>query len=113
MWDALGAEGFVESIRWAGPRAIARAVVGYCDGLHIRSFVGETRGAVVSKRGSRAFYWGPVFCPDDGGDLTYAEISDRENGLRHKVALSQSTKAMKACLRYLLSEASTMFPDMS
>jgi hypothetical protein len=41
--DALGAEGFVESIRWAGARAIARAVVGYCDGLRIRTFVGETR----------------------------------------------------------------------
>jgi XTP/dITP diphosphohydrolase len=113
MWDALGAEGFVESIRWAGPRAIARAVVGYCDGLHIRTFVGETQGTVVSKRGSRAFYWDPVFCPDDGGDLTYAEISDQDNGLRCKVTLSQSTKAMKACLRHLLLEASTMFPDMS
>jgi len=114
MWDALGAEGFVESIRWAGTRAIARAVVGYCDGLHIRTFVGETRGTVVSNpRGSRAFYWDSVFCPDDGGDLTYAEISDRDGGLSRKVALSQSTKAMKACLRHLLSEASTMFPDMS
>jgi XTP/dITP diphosphohydrolase len=114
MWDALGAEGFVESIRWAGTRAIARAVVGYCDGLHIRTFVGETRGVVVSKpRGSREFYWDPIFCPDGGGDLTYAEISDGDDGLSRKVALSQSTKAMKACLRHLLSEASIMFPDIS
>jgi XTP/dITP diphosphohydrolase len=61
MWDALGAEGFVDSIRWAGTRAIARAVVGYCNGLRIRTFVGETRGTVVSKpRGSRAFYWDPA-----------------------------------------------------
>jgi XTP/dITP diphosphohydrolase len=115
MWDALGAEGFVEGIRWAGTRAIARAVVGYCDGLRIRTFMGETRGTVVSTpRGSRAFYWDPVFCPDDGGDLTYAEISDRDGGgLSRKVGLSQSTKAMKACLRHILSEVSTMFPDMS
>jgi XTP/dITP diphosphohydrolase len=114
MWDALGAQGFVESIRWAGPRAIARAVVGYCDGLQIRTFVGETRGTIVSNpRGSRAFYWDPVFCPDDGGDLTYAEISDRDDGLSRKVALSQSAKAMKACLRHLLFEAPAMFPDIS
>jgi hypothetical protein len=54
-----------------------------------------------------------VFCPDDGGDLTYAEISDRDDGLSRKVALSQSAKAMKACLRHLLSEAPAMFPDIS
>jgi XTP/dITP diphosphohydrolase len=113
MWDAVGAEGFVESVRWAGNRAIARAVVGYCDGLCLRTFVGETRGTVVSKpRGSRAFYWDTVFCPDGGDDLTYAEISDRDGGLSRKVALSQSTKAMMACLRHILAESSAMFPDM-
>jgi XTP/dITP diphosphohydrolase len=113
MWDAVGAEGFVESMRWAGNRAIARAVVGYCDGLCLRTFVGETRGTMVSKpRGSRSFYWDTVFCPDGGGNLTYAEISDQDGGLDRKVALSQSTKAMMACLRHLLAQSSVMFPDM-
>ena len=113
MWDALDAEGFVESIRWAGDRLVARAVVGYCDGLRIKTFVGETEGTLASRpRGSRTFYWDTVFCPDDGGDLTYAEISDKVGGLRRKVTLSQSTKAMRACLQYLLSQAAVMFPDI-
>jgi XTP/dITP diphosphohydrolase len=113
MWDAVGAEGFVESIRWAGTRAIARGVVGYCDGLRIQTFVGETRGEVVPRpRGSRDFYWDLVFCPDQGDGLTYAEIADQDGGLSRKVTLSQSTKAMKACLRHLLSEASAIFPDL-
>jgi XTP/dITP diphosphohydrolase len=114
MWDALDAEGFVESVRWAGDRAVARAVVGYCDGLRIRTFVGETRGMLMSKaRGSRAFYWDTVFCLDDGGNLTYAEISEQPGGLNRKVELSQSTKAKRACLEHLLSEAATMFPDVA
>lgn len=112
MWDALGAKGFVESVRWAGDRAIARAVVGYCDGLRVRTFVGETQGTLVSEpRGSRAFYWDTVFCPDGGNDLTYAEISE-QNGVDQKVKLSQSTKAMTACLEHLLSEVAIMFRDM-
>jgi len=70
MWDALDAEGFVESVRWAGDRAVARAVVGYCDGLRIRTFVGETRGMLMSKaRGSRAFYWVPCSAPMMGAIL--------------------------------------------
>jgi XTP/dITP diphosphohydrolase len=113
MWDALDAEGFVESIRWAGDRVVARAVVGYCDGLRINTFVGETAGTLASRpRGSRTFYWDTVFCPDDGGNLTYAEIFDQVSGLRRKVTLSQSTKAMKACLQHLLSQAAVMFPDI-
>jgi len=112
MWDALHADGFVQSLRWGGDRAIARAVVGYCDGLRVLTFTGETRGTLVATpRGSRAFYWDTVFCPDGGGELTYAEISER-NGLGRKVALSQSTKAMRACLRHLLSGVAVMFPDV-
>jgi XTP/dITP diphosphohydrolase len=113
MWDALPAERFVESTQWAGDRVIARAVVGYCDGLRISTFVGETGGTLSSKpRGSRAFYWDTVFCPDGGNELTYAEISDQVDGLRRKVTLSQSTKAMRACLQHVLSQSAAMFPDI-
>ena len=31
MWDALGAEKFLQSIGWASGGVTARAVVGYCD----------------------------------------------------------------------------------
>ncbi len=112
MWDAIEGEGFVKSLSWAGDLAIARAVVGYCDGLRVLTFVGETRGALVAvPRGARRFYWDTVFCPDDGEGLTYAEISE-QYGVDRKVALSQSTKAMMACLRYLHRGPASMFPDM-
>jgi XTP/dITP diphosphohydrolase len=112
MWDAIGADGFIRSVTWAGARAIARAVVGCCDGLRVLTFVGDTNGTIANKpSGPREFYWDTVFCPDGGGGLTYAEISGKE-GVARKVALSQSTKAMSACLEYLLKEPANMFADM-
>ena len=114
MWDALGAEGFASSMRWAGERAIARAVVGYCDGLRVWTFVGETRGTLApSPLGSRDFYWDTVFRPDGGGGLTYAEISDGAGGLAEKVGLSQSTKAMSQLLSHLRSNSAALFPRLS
>jgi XTP/dITP diphosphohydrolase len=110
MWDALGPENFVKSVAWAGKRAIARAVVGYCDGMKIHWFIGETSGSLVnSPRGTREFYWDTIFCPDGGGDLTYAEIAASD--LARKVQLSQSTKAMQKLLEYIVSEASRMFAE--
>lgn len=113
MWDALGASGFVESVRWSGERAIARAVVGYCDGLRVRTFVGETRGTLSPEpRGSRAFYWDTVFRPDGGDGRTYAEIAEGVDGMRRKIDLSQSTKALEQCLEHLLRQDAVMFPDL-
>src|SRR5215208_6017622 len=85
MWDALGAERFVNSVEWAGKGAIARAVVGYCDGLRIGTFVGETVGTLApAPRGERHFYCDTVFCPADGDGRTYAEIASTDEGLRRK-----------------------------
>lgn len=107
MWDALG-EGFLAELAAGGRRAAARAVIAYCDGQSVHTFVGETEGQLASEpRGSREFYWDTVFVPDnpDGspGTLTYAEIVDEPSlGLRHKVEhLSQSTKAMRLMLDWL------------
>ena len=44
MFDALKPSEFVRSLAWSGEEAIARAVVGYCDGLKMHIFVGETKG---------------------------------------------------------------------
>lgn len=113
MWDALDATGFVESVRWSGDRAIARAVVGYCDGLHVRTFIGETRGVLSPQpRGSRAFYWDTVFCPDGGSGRSFAEIAEDVDGVRQKITLSQSTKAMKQCLEHLIAQGAAMFPEI-
>jgi XTP/dITP diphosphohydrolase len=114
MWDALGAELFVASCSPLTTRAIARAVVGYCDGLTIQTFVGETNGALTATpKGSRAFYWDTVFCPDGGSGKTYAEIvRDDKSGLPDKLKLSQSIKALMAFMTYRLSNEPSLFPGL-
>lgn len=105
MWNALGDQ-FVTETHAAGRRAIARAVVAYCDGQEVKTFVGEVKGHIAAApTGSRTFYWDTVFIPDDNtgaqGTRTYAEIVDDPSlGLRHKVSISQSTKAMLSFLEY-------------
>lgn len=106
MWDTLK-ERFLEETNSAGRRVAARAVIAYCDGKGIRTFVGETEGKLANvPRGAREFYWDTVFVPNDpeSGGRTYAEIVDTpELGLRYKVTkLSQSTKAMLEFLKFLL-----------
>jgi XTP/dITP diphosphohydrolase len=106
MWDTLG-ERFVAETGSAKRPAIARAVIAYCDGKAVKTFVGERRGTIADKpRGSRSFYWDTVFIPDDPSgkvkNLTYAEIVERsELGLSYKMKeLSQSTIAMKQFLEF-------------
>ena len=108
MWDTLR-ERFVEETHSAGRRATARAVIAYCDGMHVRTFVGERTGTIASEvRGSRKFYWDTVFIPDDStgkaAGRTYAEIvDDPALGLRYKIGtLSQSSIAMLAFLHFRL-----------
>ncbi|WP_416879569.1 non-canonical purine NTP pyrophosphatase [Litorimonas sp.] len=111
MWDALGAEGFLSSVTWAGEKVTARAVVGYCDGMNVHIFVGETIGKFSPEPlGARKFYWDTVFIPDTGDGRTYAEISAGEGGLIEKVKLSQSRKAMIKCLEFMLRQDPIMFP---
>ena len=100
MWDALGAEGFLRRTQGAGEQAIAKAVFGYCDGMGVYTFVGETAGSIATTpRGSRRFYWDTVFCPNDFGGKTYAEISeDPKMGIKEKMKVSQSFKALRAFL---------------
>jgi inosine/xanthosine triphosphate pyrophosphatase family protein len=106
-WNALAPQ-FLAETHSAGRRTIARAVVAYCDGQRVRTFIGETRGTLAdAPRGKRDFYWDNVFIPDDPSakakDRTYAEIvDDPALGLEYKVlSLSQSTKAMMQLLEYL------------
>jgi inosine/xanthosine triphosphate pyrophosphatase family protein len=115
MWNTLDTQ-FIKETNSAGRRAIARAVVAYCDGQSIKTFVGETPGKISdAPRGSRNFYWDTVFIPDDGhgapADRTYAEICDDPAfGLKHKVVhLSQSTKAM---LKFLEHRLATGAPEL-
>lgn len=109
MWDTLK-DNFVEETRSAGRRAIARAVVAYCDGKQVQTFVGERTGTIADHpRGSRDFYWDTVFIPDDSSGrssgLTYAEIVGSTSlGLAYKMReLSQSSAAMKQFLEFRLT----------
>jgi XTP/dITP diphosphohydrolase len=103
MWDSLEVDEFLARTNASGERATARSVVGYCDGMRIKTFVGETQGTLTSNaRGARGFYWDVLFCPDGGGGRTYAEIaSSGPTGLKEKLVLSQSTKALIQFTTYL------------
>jgi XTP/dITP diphosphohydrolase len=108
MWDTLG-DNFVDETKSAGRRAIARAVVAYCDGKQVKTFLGEREGTIAGRpRGGREFYWDTVFIPEDPSgrskDLTYAEIVESPSlGLAYKMReLSQSSAAMKNFLEYRL-----------
>jgi XTP/dITP diphosphohydrolase len=108
MWDTLG-DRFVEETKSAGRSAIARAVVAYCDGKQVQTFVGERAGIIADRpHGSRKFYWDTVFIPEDSSarsrGLTYAEIVEAKDlGLAYKIReLSQSSAATKNFLEYRL-----------
>ena len=116
MWNFLK-EKFVEETHSAGRRAIARAVVAYCDGRSVHTFVGETLGVIAEKpRGNREFYWDTIFVPDDPSGRskgkTYAEIfEDPALGLKYKMtALSQSARAMLSFLEFRQSNQPDLWP---
>jgi inosine/xanthosine triphosphate pyrophosphatase family protein len=114
MWDALRPEQFVASCAPLTVKAIARAVVGYCDGMNINTFVGDTNGHLSSAaRGGRDFYWDTVFCPEGYGDKTYSEIvRDDKSGLLDKLQISQSMKALKAFMQHRLDNEPSLFPGL-
>lgn len=106
MWDSLGHDGFLQRLDCRQERAIARAVIGYCDGMKIYTFSGETCGEIATEaRGDRSFYWDTIFCPDGGGGKTYAEISGEPCGLRRKLELSQSAKAIEKFVTFLTHQS--------
>jgi len=107
MWNTLGSR-FVEETNSANQKVVAKAVVAYCDGMKIKTFVGETNGTLVSKpRGSRKFYWDTIFIPN-GSNKTYAEIAVNKHGLEEKMKkYSQSAKAMLSFLKYLQNKPSS------
>lgn len=102
MWDSLKAEGFLERVGRPGEVAIAQAVVGFCDGVNVWTFVGETRGTLATEpKGQREFYWDTIFCPDEFGGKTYAEVCEQPDGLVRKLTVSQSAKAMRQFVKHL------------
>lgn len=116
LWNVLG-ERFLDELNAKGRPAIARAVVAYCDGKRILTFVGETAGRLAEDcRGASDFYWDSVFVPECADPLvsgkTYGEIrSDPALGLAYKVLhLSQSTKALLEFLKYRRVNTPALWP---
>src|ERR1044072_9303535 len=107
MWKVLGTR-FVEDTNSEGRLVTARAVVAYCDGKSVHTFIGETKGVLRKPvtETSDAFYWDVAFVPDgEPQSRTYAEIVSEE-GLTIKMAeYSQSSKAMLSFLEYRAKNA--------
>jgi XTP/dITP diphosphohydrolase len=75
IWKAVG-ERMCDFLRKEDTRlAIARSIVGYCDGKQIRLYEGSTAGEITER--ARGDYnksnWDPIFIPE-GDKQTYAEM---------------------------------------
>ncbi len=101
LWNTLQ-EKFLLETNSAKEKVIARAVIGYCDGKDIKTFIGETDGLLSEvPRGNRDFYWDTIFIPDSKSNQTYAEIVQKY-GLEAKlINHSQSAKALISFLEYI------------
>lgn len=89
IWSAVG-ERMCGFLREGDSRkAVARALLGYCDGREIRLYRGETMGEVAaSARGDyNRHNWDPIFIPD-GMTETYGEM-----GSERKAVTSPMMKA--------------------
>lgn len=88
VWDKLGGR-ICDLLPPDGDRsAVARSIVGYCDGRRIALYHGETPGSIaVRPAGEGGFSWDPIFIPD-ASDKTLAEMSGTE-----KAAFSPAMKA--------------------
>ena len=97
VWDKIG-DKICQLLPISEPRvAIAKSVVGYCDGKKIHLFTGETKGQITeTSRGDRKFQWDPIFIPE-GMSETYAEL-----GLDKKKSFSQGTKAWQKLIESLI-----------
>lgn len=81
--------------------ASAVCIFAYCagPGADPLVFEGVTRGTIVAPRGPTDFGWDPVFEPEEGGGLTYAEMEKSA-----KNAISHRYRALDRVRAWLLAE---------
>ncbi|MCG8462063.1 MAG: non-canonical purine NTP pyrophosphatase [Holophagales bacterium] len=98
MLEAVGPEGIARAAHGLGdPEVRAVCALAYFDGRQYRVGEGVTAGTLVLEpRGEHGFGWDPVFVPEDGGGLTYAELAPSE-----KDRLGHRGKAWRAFARML------------
>jgi XTP/dITP diphosphohydrolase len=85
IWETIGAR-MCDFLTPEDERsAVARSLVGYCDGRRIHLFRGETAGRLSRQpAGSGGYLWDPIFMPE-GSEKTLAEMSAEEKA-RHSHA---------------------------
>ena len=96
FWDRLHAVRFSELIgSLDDPSAVARTLIGYCDGRKRHFFKGEVSGRISRKpAGNEGFEWDNVFIPD-GYSCTFSELGGIHNDL------SMRRRALDAFFRHL------------
>jgi inosine triphosphate pyrophosphatase len=100
--DSCGHDGLNNMIAFSEDKsAYAQTVVAFCPGpgMDVVVFDGRTMGKIVSARGPLDFGWDPVFEPDEGGGLTYAEMSKEA-----KDAISHRSRAFSQLRNYFIKE---------
>ena len=85
FWNSLEADKFSELFgNCSNTRAIAKTIIGYCDGKNIYHFQGEIQGKISAKpKGNRDFQWDCVFIPD-GFNETFSEMREAKNEISLK-----------------------------
>ena len=86
--DKNGLGGLNDMISFSEDKsAYAQTVVAFCagPGKEVFTFDGRTQGKIVRPRGDLDFGWDPIFEPDEGNGLTYAEMTDeRKDNISHR-----------------------------
>ena len=81
-------EGLVNMISFTKDKSgYAQTIVAYTPGPNeeITLFDGRTKGIIVPPRGSLDFGWDPIFQPDEGEGLTYAEMTkEGKDAISHR-----------------------------
>ncbi|MCS7386427.1 MAG: XTP/dITP diphosphatase [archaeon GB-1867-005] len=101
VFKTIGLSGILKLMRGVSDRrAWFESAVAYCDSSgECRVFKGVAFGEIaLEPRGSGGFGFDPIFIPDEGDGLTFAEME-----FEHKCRISHRAKAFKAFGMWLAS----------
>lgn len=86
--DKNGLDGLNDIIAFSDDKTgYAQTVVAFCPGpgKDVITFDGRTQGKIVRPRGKLDFGWDPIFEPDEGDGLTYAEMDgEQKDSISHR-----------------------------
>ncbi len=93
---AIGYQGILKLLEGEQDRSAKFVTaVGFCDGVHLKTFVGEMRGSISeSPSGNEGFGYDPIFIPEEF-TKTYAELTFNE-----KIGISHRSRAFRAFLEW-------------